>query len=54
MKLFDNLLSKRRMSSRRLLLKQAKRSGAGASDVKKAKDDLAKLNFISWLASYMH
>ena len=36
-----------------MFLKKAERSGAGASDVKKAKDDLAKLNFIIWLVPYM-
>ena len=36
-KLFGNL--RKRLSRRRLLLKKAERSSAGASDVKKAKDD---------------
>ena len=41
------------MGRRRLVLKKAERSGAGASDVKKAKYDLAELNFIIWLVPYI-
>ena len=49
--LTDNL--RKWLSRRRLLLKKADRPGEGASDVKKTKDDLAELNFISWLALYI-
>ena len=42
------------MSRRRLLFEKVQGSVAGTSDVKKAKDYLAELNFISWLVQYVN
>ena len=51
-KLFDN--RRKRLSRRRLLFEKVQGSVAGTSDVKKAKDYFAELNFISWLVQYIN
>ena len=47
MKNFQNL--KKRFSRVRNKLKEVKRSGAGAADVKKYEDDVKRYGFLSWL-----
>lgn len=47
MKNFNNL--KKRVSRIRNKLKEVKRSGAGAADVKKYEDDVRRYGFLSWL-----